>query len=92
MTERTSRIIRSALNGARRGGPAGAVLSILTGAAVIITIPAWVPFVAAGWFISVGTVMIFGAIGSAVGAVLGALKEKRAIQREDRDFKKHFGL
>jgi hypothetical protein len=36
--------------------------------------------------------MIFGAIGSAVGAVLGALKEKRAIQREDRDFKKHFGL
>lgn len=92
MTERTARIVRGAIKGARRGGPAGVVLSLVSGAAVVFTLPGWIPFVASAWGISMSVVAAFAAIGAVLGAVLGALREKYAIQREDREFNEVFKL
>lgn len=92
MNEDTARIIKAAITGAAKGGPAGAALSLLTGAAVVATIPAWVPFVGAGAVISAGAVGTWAAVGAAIGAVTGGAAEGLAISAEDNEFNDQFKL
>lgn len=92
MTEAGSRILRGALKGAARGGPLAAIASVTTGTAVIVTIPAWVPFVGTGVAISTGTVAVWTTAGAVLGAAAQALREKRAIAREESVFREEFGL
>jgi len=92
MTENKAKILGAAIKGASRGGPAGAILSIVSGAAVIVTIPAWIPFVATGVAISTAAVATGAAIGAVTGAAIGAEKERRSIRKRDDRTKKEFGI
>lgn len=92
MNEETSRLLSSAIKGAAKGGPVGAIVSVASGAAVIVTIPAWVPFVATGLAISTTAVATGMAIGTGAGAVLGTTTEYLKIRREEQELKNEFGL
>jgi len=92
MNEEISRILQSTIHGAAKGGPLGAILSVASGAAVIVTIPAWVPFVATGVAISTAAVATGALIGAVVGGAAGGVNEKLAIDRENEAFKEDFNL
>jgi hypothetical protein len=45
LTETQAQIVKGSLKGAVRGGAVGATASIASGAAVVITAPAWLPWI-----------------------------------------------
>ena len=91
LNETQARMVAGALKGAVRGGPAGAVASIATGAAVVVTAPAWLPIIGGTTAISMATVVAGSAIGAGVGALGGAAAAYIKKKRIDAEFAKTFG-
>jgi hypothetical protein len=71
LTETQAEIIIGSLKGAIRGGAMGAAGSILTGAAVVVSTPAWVPWIGGTMLISGATMATWAMTGAAIGAVTG---------------------
>jgi hypothetical protein len=91
LTETQARMAVGALNGATRSGPAAALGSIVTGAAVVVTAPAWIPIIGGATAISLATVVTAGTIGAGVGAAVGAAAAYLKKRRTDKVFGKVFG-
>jgi hypothetical protein len=80
-------ISKGVLKGMTKGGLVGSAASVATGAAVIVTAPAWVPFVGGAMAVSAATVATWAAIGAGVGAVSGGVAEYAKARKRDRDFR-----
>lgn len=66
-------VLTRALAGGIKGGALGLSGSLATGAAIVFTTPAWLPFAAGTAVISIGTLATWGCIGTViVGSVSGA--------------------
>ena len=76
-------LAKSALRGAKQGGIAGVLLSVVTGTAVVATAPAWLPFVGGCAAVSTATVAAWGGVGAAVGAAAGGVCE--AVRQKKLD-------
>lgn len=84
-------ITRSALQGGKIGGLAGAVGSVVSGAAVVVSTPAWLPFVGGSLLISTAAVLTGAAIGGGCGAAAGAVSGYVRDQQQKRQFREEFG-
>lgn len=82
--------LRRAFSGSVKGGAAGAAASLATGAAVIVTTPAWLPFVGGGAVVALATVTAWSITGSAVGAIVAGGRAYFQHQREERAFAEAF--
>ena len=71
LTENQAQILKGGLKGAVRGGAVGATASIASGAAVVITAPAWLPWIGGSLLVAAGTMAVWSAVGSGAGAVTG---------------------
>ena len=76
----------AALKGFTKGGLVGSAACLATGAAVIVTAPAWVPFVGGAMAVSAATIATWAAIGACAGAVSGGAVEYAKAKKRDRDF------
>lgn len=85
-----AKLLRSALHGGIKGGAAGAAASLATGAAIVVTIPAWLPFVGGSAVVAMGTVAAWTVTGSALGAVVTAGRAYFNHNREERAFEAAF--
>ncbi len=74
-------VAQGAWRGARRGGLIGAVLSVATGAAVVVTAPAWLPWVGGCMAVNAGVAAAWATGGAVVGAATGAGKEAARQKR-----------
>jgi len=81
-------ISKGVLKGLTKGGLVGSAASLATGAAVIVTAPAWVPFVGGAMAVSAATIATWAVIGAGVGAVSGGVFEYAKARKRDRDFEK----
>jgi hypothetical protein len=92
ITETQKKVAMGAMKGATRGGLVGAVASIATGTAVVVTTPAWLPWVGGSMVVSATIFAAWTAAGTAVGVVTGgakALHDKRKIDKLfDKEFRK----
>jgi hypothetical protein len=79
-------ISKGVMKGMTKGGLVGSAASIASGAAVIVTAPAWVPFVGGAMAVSAATVATWAAIGAGVGALSGGAFEYAKARKRDRDF------
>ena len=79
-------ISKGVLKGLTKGGLVGSAASVATGAAVIVTAPAWVPFVGGAMAVSAATIATWAAVGAGVGAVSGGVLEYAKARKRDRDF------
>lgn len=84
-------VSKGILKGATKGGLIIGAASVATGAAVIVTAPAWLPWVGGAMAVNAATVAAWGAIGAGVGAVSGGAIEYAKAKKRDKDFEKHFG-
>jgi len=92
LNEKHQEIMKGILQGASKGGIAGAAASLATGAAVILTAPAWLPFVGGTMAVSAATVSAWTAGGAAIGAVGNATRRYWNIKKQETIFKKEFGI
>lgn len=80
-----------ALKGLVRGGVGGTAASLVTGAAIVASAPAWLPFVGGSLVVSSATVAAWSAGGAAAGCVSGGLwsyvREHRFQHRFTNTFK-----
>ena len=76
------------VKGASKGSLLGAAASVATGAAILVTAPAWVPFIGGTVAVSAATVATWAAVGTAVGAITGGTKEVVKQRRIDKEFKR----
>jgi len=72
--------------GGVRGSVAGALLSIVSGAAVIVTMPSWLPFIGGAMAVSAATMATWSAIAGAAGVCIGGGKAYYAKQKRDKQF------
>jgi len=79
-------ILLAALKGAVKGGVTGTAASMATGAAVIFTVPAWLPIIGGAAAVSTGTVAVCAGVGGAVGAAAGGLRAWGMKRKTDRQF------
>ena len=77
-------VVQRTLNGAKQGGLAGAVLSVATGAAVVVTTPAWLPFVGGCVAFHAATAAAWAGIGALAGGAVGGTCEVVRQQKLDR--------
>jgi hypothetical protein len=88
--QKSLEVAKAAASGAAKGGAVGAVASLATGAAIIVTAPAWLPFVGGAAAVSMATVGAWAAGGAAVGALgHGACKAKK-LSDQQKQFDAHF--
>lgn len=90
ITETQEKVAMGAMSGAVRGGTVGAAASVVTGAAVIVTAPAWLPWVGGSMVVSTAVLGAWTAAGTAAGAVVGGAKAYRDKRRIDRLFDTEF--
>jgi len=81
-----ARMLGRTLSGGVKGGAAGAAASLATGAAIVVTTPAWLPFIGGSAVVAMGTVATWTITGSAVGAVVSAGRAYFKHNREERAF------
>lgn len=79
-------ISKGVLKGLTKGGLVGSAASLATGAAVIVTAPAWIPVVGGAMAVSAATIATWAAIGAGVGAVGGGVFEYSKARKRDREF------
>jgi len=91
LSERTVETMKGVLKGASKGGAIAAAASIATGAAVIVTAPAWVPIVGGTMVVSAATVATWTVIGTALGATSGGVRAFLKKKKLDDDFEREFG-
>lgn len=90
VNETTGAVFLDALKGASKGAAAGAALSVATGAAVIVTAPAWVPIVGGTMAVSAATVGVWTVCGSLVGALGVGTKTLYDRSKVDSEFNETF--
>jgi protein-S-isoprenylcysteine O-methyltransferase Ste14 len=90
LNEVHAKTLRGALYGGVRGGAAGAAASLATGAAIVTTIPAWLPFIGGSAVVALGTVAVWSATGSALGAAVAATRAYFKHNQEERAFEEAF--
>jgi len=86
-------ISKGIFKGITKGGLVGGVASIVTGAAVITSAPAWLPIIGGTMAVSAATLATWSAIGASVGATSGGIIEcvkAKKRKRVDKNFEKHF--
>jgi membrane protein DedA with SNARE-associated domain len=89
-TELHAAMFKGCLKGLLRGGTSGAALSLVTGAAITVSAPAWVPFVGGALLVSGSTVMAWSVTAAAIGGVSGGtwsyVRERRWQRRFNETF------
>jgi hypothetical protein len=90
LTKIESRVVLGVLYGATRGGAAGAVASIATGAAITVTAPAWLPFVGGSALVAMSTVALWSGVGSATGAIVSGARAYWTCYQEEKAFEEAF--
>ena len=90
LNEGVVKTLRGAMYGGLRGGAAGAAASIASGAAIVFTAPAWLPFVGGSAMVALGTVAIWSTTGSALGATVAAARAYYKHHNEERAFNQAF--
>jgi hypothetical protein len=90
LTRTHSRVFVGLLYGATRGGAAGAVASMATGAAITVTAPAWLPFIGGSALVAMSTVALWSGIGSASGAIVSGARAYWACSQEEKAFEEAF--
>jgi hypothetical protein len=91
LNETQAQILKGSLKGAVRGGVVGATASIASGAAVVITAPAWLPWIGGSLLVAAGTMAVWSAVGSSAGAVTGGVWAYIRAKQRDQQFQKMFG-
>lgn len=86
LNETTDLVSLGMLKGGVRGSVAGALLSIVSGAAVIVTIPAWLPFIGGTMAMSAATMATWSAVGGAAGVLIGGGKSYYDKHKRDAAF------
>lgn len=86
LNETADQVAQGMLKGGVRGSVAGALLSIVSGAAVIVTAPAWLPFIGGALIVSAGVMATWSAIGGAAGVCIGGGKSYYDKQKRDKEF------
>ena len=90
LTELHAAVAKGSLKGLIKGGASAAALSLATGAAVVVTAPAWVPVIGGTLMVSGSTVAAWSATGAAMGTVSGGawsyLRERRFQHRFEQTF------
>ena len=79
-------VAQGMLRGGTRGGVAGALLSIVSGAAVIVTAPAWLPWIGSSLIISAGAMATWSIIGGVAGVCIGGGKSYYDKHKRDKEF------
>ena len=87
---KSTEIVKGALKGAVKGSATGSVASLVTGAAVTCTAPAWLPFVGGSMLVVGTTVALWGAIGASVGALTGGAWSWWEEEEKEAEFRKLF--
>ena len=91
LKEEVLKVAVSSISGAVKGGAVGVGLSLATGAAVIATAPAWVPFVGGTAAVSATTVGVWSVCGAAVGAISNGAATAYKTHKTNQRFAKTFG-
>ena len=91
LTETQSQVVQGSLKGAVRGGAVGATASIVSGAAVLITAPAWLPWIGGSLLVAAGTMAVWSAVGSGAGALTGGTWAYIRARQQDQKFRQLFG-
>jgi len=86
LNETTDQVAQGMLKGGVRGSVAGALLSIVSGAAVIVTAPAWLPWVGGALIVSTAAMATWSAIGCAAGIFIGGGKSCYDKNKRDQEF------
>ncbi len=90
LSETHAAVAKGSLKGLVRGGTGAAALSLVTGAAVVVTAPAWVPVIGGTLVVSGTTVAVWSAGGAALGTLSGGtwsyVRERRFQRRFDQTF------
>ena len=85
LNETVDMVAQGMLRGGTRGGVAGALLSIVSGAAVIVTAPAWLPFGGA-MAVSGATMATWSMVGGVAGVCIGGGKSYYDKHKRDKLF------
>ena len=88
--EGLAKTLRGAFTGGLRGGAVGAAASMASGAAIVCTAPAWLPFVGGSAVVALGTVALWSGTASALGAVVSGARAYYQHQQEERAFESAF--
>jgi hypothetical protein len=83
-------VVRGALYGGVRGGAVGAAASLASGAAIVTTLPAWLPFIGGSAVVALGTVALLSTTGSAMGAIVAAARAYWKHNQEEHAFNEAF--
>ena len=86
LNETADLVAQGMLRGGTRGGVAGALLSIVSGAAVIVTAPAWIPWIGGAMAVSAATMATWSVIGGAAGVCIGGGKSYYDKHKRDKLF------
>jgi hypothetical protein len=85
-----AKVLQGTLHGGIKGAAAGAAASIASGAAVVVTVPAWLPVVGSTALITTGTIGLWSTIGGGLGASVNGARAYLRFQREKRRFQAEF--
>lgn len=85
-----ARVLTRTLSGGIKGAAVGAAASLATGAAVVVTAPAWLPFVGGTALIAAGTVALWSGIGSGLGAIVSGSRAYLKHKQEEAAFREAF--
>jgi hypothetical protein len=64
-----ARVLTGALSGGIKGAALGTAASLASGAAIVATAPAWLPFLGGTAVVALGTVAVWSGIGCGLGVV-----------------------
>ena len=73
LSELDAAVATGALKGLVRGGVGGATASLITGAAIVATTPAWLPLVGSSLIVSGATVAAWSTGGAVAGSLSGGV-------------------
>ena len=91
LSETQAQVVKGSVQGAVRGGAVGGITSIASGAAVIVTAPAWLPWIGGSLLVAATTIALWSAIGSGAGAVTGGAWAYFQAKQRERQFEELFG-
>jgi hypothetical protein len=78
------------IRGCAKGAAAGAAASIASGAAVIATAPAWLPFIGGTALVAGATITLWSAVGGGVGGIVSGARTWWACKKEQEAFEQAF--
>ena len=85
-----ARVLTRTLQGGVKGAAAGAAASLATGAAVVMTTPAWLPVIGGTALVTAGTVVLWAALGGSTGALVAGTRAYVRFKIEERTFAREF--